>query len=156
MTEASSHKHEFEKFNPYNCEYCKNQPTLCHDHLIAFHLGLNTEASEYMIEVNKLYGYYSIQQWLEVYFRQKQGVWEAAKKSFPAQINNYSIWFEAFQLLGFNEAKANEITTQIDDNIFAIHESPYGHASRYIDLEFRYNEILKDILQNHKGKIFSK
>lgn len=149
MTDVSIYEQQYENFSPYICESCGTFPALCPDHVIAFHLGLNQEASEYIIEVNQRYGYYTLQQWLKVFFRQKQWIWEAQKIAFSSLTHNDSIWINAFKILGFNETKANEITNQIDDNVFSTLDTPYAHAVRYIEIEFSYNEILKGILKIH-------
>ena len=131
------------------CSSCKPFPDLCPNHLLAFHLGINEETLQYIIEVCSRYGYYTLQQWLSFYFKQKQWLWDSKRIEFKHGLNNSDIWIQAFQILGFTRPKAIEMTSQIDNDIFSTLDSPYAHAIRFISVEFTYNEILKDILQKH-------
>ena len=131
------------------CNSCKPFPDLCPNHLLAFQLGINDETLEYIIEVYRRYGYYTMQQWLGFYFKQKQFLWEAKRIEFKNGINNSPIWIYAFEILGFTKLKAIEMALKIDDDIFSTLDSPYAHAMRSISFEFKYNEILKEILEKH-------
>ena len=103
------------------------------NHYLASILGFDETLVEYLATCDD---YLTPEQWILSFIEWKQDLIQE-DSAFES-----SIWEEKFQILGFTPTKASTLSDLVRSNPMSAHLSAEQWASRYIELQFKYNILL--------------